>query len=91
MKMHKDNENVNILVDNASHVVCLSVLVVASTLLVCVCVCVCVCFLDDLFKSFCIRTALKINYYSLEQRAGLFSIEDNKDNISQQVKVGKVC
>lgn len=82
MKMHKDNENVNILVDNASHVVCLSVLVVASTLRVCVCVC----FLDDLFKSFCIRTALKINYYSLEQRAGLFSIEDNKDNVSQQVK-----
>ena len=41
MKMHKDNENVNILVDNASHVVCISVLAVASTLVVCVCVCVC--------------------------------------------------
>ena len=44
MKMHKDNnENVNMLVDNASWVVCISVLVVASTLVVCVCVCVCVC------------------------------------------------
>ena len=88
MKMHKDNnENVNMLVDNASWVVCISVLVVASTLVVCVCVCVCVCvFLNDLFKAFCIRTALKINYYSLEQREDLFSIKDNKDNISQQVK-----
>ena len=42
--------------------------------------------LDHLFKAFCIGTALKINYYSLEQRADLFSIKDNKDNISQQVK-----
>ena len=54
--------------------------------LLCVCVCVCVFFLDDLFKAFCIRTALKINYYSLEQRADLFFIKDNKDNIPQQVK-----
>ena len=50
------------------------------------CVCVCVFFLDDLFKAFCIRTALKINYYSLEQREDLFFIKDNKDNIPQQVK-----
>lgn len=45
-------------------------------------------FLGDLYKDISTETALedKRKYLPLEQRADLFAVHDNKDNVSLQVK-----